>query len=222
MPNERRKDIQQCRRGTENRSNGFTLIELLIVVAIIAILAAIAVPNFLEAQTRAKVARVKADMRSAETALETYVMDYGKYPPFNYANSALNWNQNNRGPIQYLVELTTPVAYMSSIDLKDPFLPPGNRNTGRNNGEEVTTLWYTNIMLARQQSGMSVVPQKWVLASFGPDFVFTGKVGGYMSNLAVDDPNGYYPNYEPWLYDATNGTKSAGDIVRYSGGYGSR
>jgi len=48
----------------------FTLIELLIVVAIIAILAAIAVPNFLEAQTRSKVARAKADLRSIATAIE--------------------------------------------------------------------------------------------------------------------------------------------------------
>ncbi|MEO8376090.1 MAG: prepilin-type N-terminal cleavage/methylation domain-containing protein [Candidatus Sumerlaeota bacterium] len=61
--------------------SGFTLIELLIVVAIIAILAAIAVPNFLEAQTRAKVSRVKADMRSVATAVESYRVDYNRLFP---------------------------------------------------------------------------------------------------------------------------------------------
>ena len=60
--------------------HAFTLIELLIVVAIIAILAAIAVPNFLEAQTRAKVARVKNDLRSVATAIEAYRVDTNKYP----------------------------------------------------------------------------------------------------------------------------------------------
>ena len=60
---------------------GFTLIELLIVVAIIAILAAIAVPNFLEAQMRAKVARVKSDLRTVRLAMEAYAIDCnGKYP----------------------------------------------------------------------------------------------------------------------------------------------
>src|SRR5437773_12166494 len=60
--------------------NAFTLIELLIVVAIIAILAAIAVPNFLEAQTRAKVSRVKSDLRSYATAVESYTVDNNKVP----------------------------------------------------------------------------------------------------------------------------------------------
>ncbi len=60
----------------------FTLIELLIVVAIIAILAAVAVPNFLEAQVRAKIARVKTDMRTLGTALESYRVDNTGYPEY--------------------------------------------------------------------------------------------------------------------------------------------
>jgi prepilin-type N-terminal cleavage/methylation domain-containing protein len=73
----------------ESHRTGFTLIELLIVVAIIAILAAIAVPNFLEAQTRSKVSRVKTDMRSLATAIEAYAVDN---------NSATAWYMFSPGP----------------------------------------------------------------------------------------------------------------------------
>jgi type II secretion system protein G len=61
-------------------SKGFTLIELLIVVAIIGIIAAIAVPSLLSAIQRSKQKRSMADMRSIGTALETYQIDYNKYP----------------------------------------------------------------------------------------------------------------------------------------------
>jgi type II secretion system protein G len=65
----------------------FTLIELLIVVAIIAILAAIAVPNFLEAQVRAKVSRAQNDMRTLATAIESYQVDNNAYPMVVAINS---------------------------------------------------------------------------------------------------------------------------------------
>jgi prepilin-type N-terminal cleavage/methylation domain-containing protein len=113
----------------------FTLIELLIVVAIIAILAAIAVPNFLEAQTRSKVARVKSDMRTVATGLESYQVDFNKYPPdFQYANtSAGTGSCPCQGPVDLnvrdirsflmrLVVLTTPVSYLTTIP-EDVFVP---------------------------------------------------------------------------------------------------
>ncbi len=63
-----------------SKQKGFTLIELLIVVAIIGIIAAIAIPNLLNAIDRGKQKRTMADMRSVGTACESYAVDNNFYP----------------------------------------------------------------------------------------------------------------------------------------------
>ena len=87
--------------------NSFTLIELLIVAAIIGILAAIAVPNFLQAQIRAKIARALADHRALATAENMYRMDNNSY----HKHAHTPWQHR---------PLTTPVAYLSFWPV-DPF-----------------------------------------------------------------------------------------------------
>ena len=62
------------------KNSGFTLIELLIVVAIIGIIAAIAIPNLLNAIDRGKQKRTMADLRSMGTAIEEYSIDNNFYP----------------------------------------------------------------------------------------------------------------------------------------------
>ncbi len=95
-----------------SNSKGFTLIELMIVVVIIGILAAIAIPNFIAMQDRAREASVKANMHSFQLAVEDFAvkntgtypvaaddaavmanMPSGNYPknPFTAANDAWTW-----------------------------------------------------------------------------------------------------------------------------------
>ncbi len=96
------------------RRQGFTLIELLIVVAIIGILAAIAVPNFLNAQLRARLAQMQTDLKALGNSLLIYRMDNKCY----FDNTASN-------PYRELRPLTTPMPYITAIP-NDPFRRPGN------------------------------------------------------------------------------------------------
>ena len=59
--------------------NGFTIVELLVVVLVLGILAAIALPKLGGTRDKAKVAAVRSDVRNAETAEEGYFSDYGRY-----------------------------------------------------------------------------------------------------------------------------------------------
>jgi type II secretion system protein G len=193
---------------------GFTLIELLIVVAIIAILAAIAVPNFLEAQTRSKVSRAFADLRSLATALEAYRVDGSHYPPDQSAH--LFHEGGLPFPALFLARITTPVAYITSIP-GDPF--PGDR-AGIITSDllRVNYLYHAEHFKMVQdilnprvpKSGKSFV---WTLISYGPD---RGTQRGefFVYGDAVTGVDIYADGVDVQRYDTTNGTISLGDVVR--------
>jgi type II secretion system protein G len=201
----------------------FTLIELLIVVAIIAILAAIAVPNFLEAQTRAKASRVIADFRTIATALEAYRTDNISYPPTGTRNDL-----GNEGfiepPSARLRKLTTPIPYLSSVPGPSPFIPPNAPKNYTSDFQYSTKKFY----LARYPAdnaylnGMIAVGDgvgfkdlngepyangsEWLILDRGPDlqyFFFFAALGGTQTweQACV-------------FYDPSNGTTSQGDIGR--------
>ena len=210
------------------RKNAFTLIELLIVVAIIAILAAIAVPNFLEAQIRAKVSRVKNDMRSVNTALEAYVVDNNKYPVgrVDFANPIFGFY-----PLSAQFELTTPIAYMSSVSFEDPFFPTkgaADTVTIRRPIYYFSYDYYPGTPLLSTAWGMSIVQfnsqhpamrtyKAFSLVSAGPDRGHNGAEWAIFDDVPTLTSTEGWPFRANRVYDPTNGTVSGGDIIRFGG-----
>jgi type II secretion system protein G len=198
---------------------GFTLIELLIVVAIIGILAAIAVPNFMNAQTRAKVARCKSDLKALSVSQEQYFLDNNRYTyPFR------------------LHPLTSPVPYIGNIP-EDVFSPKWARAQA-NSEEGATFTWYRYVYgtkdadwggsaglrrahcadyyayfppFAQRAQAESIAstrdcPTHWLIKSFGPNCDGESLAG----NNNGDDFT--------LRYDPSNGVISKGDIAVFGPG----
>jgi type IV pilus assembly protein PilA len=88
------------------RERGFTLIELMIVVVVIGIIAAIALPNYLNMRSRAKVAGVKSNMHTMHTGMEDFATrNDGVYP----ANAASVTSDGGLNIVQLLPSGTPPV-----------------------------------------------------------------------------------------------------------------
>jgi type IV pilus assembly protein PilA len=76
-----KKMLTRIMKPRDDRDAGFTLIELLVVVVIIGILAAIAIPVFLNQRNAARNASVESDVRNTATVMETYYTQNDEYPP---------------------------------------------------------------------------------------------------------------------------------------------
>ena len=183
---------------------GFTLIELLIVVAIIGILAAIAVPNFLNAQTRAKLARVQSDLRAVALAADSYKIDHNAYPwPFVKPQHLLIgvW------------ELTTPVAYLTSINLDDPFKPSRLFKPEFSNADQVSYI-YANYKGSWASNRPEPKPDGVCLKSDGPDKRWSG---GCHPPVDLYQHGALSQANRDSIYKASNGLNSQGDIPKYTG-----
>jgi prepilin-type N-terminal cleavage/methylation domain-containing protein len=89
--------LARIRKAMEEREGGFTLIELLVVIIIIGILAAIAIPVFLNQRKKGYEASMKSDLRTVANEMETYFTDYQVYPSVSGNTSVATTNAGNNG-----------------------------------------------------------------------------------------------------------------------------
>ena len=205
---------------------GFTLIELLIVIAIILILIAIALPNFLEAQVRAKVAHVRAELKTFATGLDWYHTDWRMYPIPGGAIIEFQYDA-----MLGLIPLSTPVPYIKTSNLEDPFRSAGNLLQGWTPEYAYHYVWANYKWTGN--GGKSQGEKPW--RTFGDrwrgvpnmDAACVWSMGPYSAmktihvvpewSLAMWVVEKAYGRAHDQLYSPTNGTMSEGGIIRYVG-----
>lgn len=212
---------------------GFTLIELLIVIAIILILISIALPNFLEAQLRAKVTKVRAELKTLETVHASYFADFNSYP-FNHRSAEGAAGQDgdtglpttdckgrsgvfNQEPywsyeaVGYVV--TTPIKYITNAELHDPFQLHGNPAAGN----RPFLYHYSSTKIAHCRGFDGGIAYRYSMSYNTPNVRPTRlkyPSQGYMLwSIGPDSEDGFGQKYP--VYSPTNGTSSRGDIVVY-------
>jgi type II secretion system protein G len=201
------------------RGRGFTLIELLIVIAIILILIAIALPNFLEAQIRAKVTKGKAELRTLQTALEEYRIDFQMYPP-DHDNDDMSQNG--------LYQITSPLKYLPSLP-NDPFnqIGGGLETSGEPGTYEMGSTGLKPLQVWRNGGSFKVSDtykkrnaiHAFVLMGAGPDGREDFDGNDNWPFAPGNNAASPCPAQGGMTYAPTNGTKSGGDLIQFGGDF---
>lgn len=196
-------------RKPPRKRRGFTLIELLVVISIILILITIALPNFMDAMTRAKVARARADMRTISIALETYYIDWRHYPPDHLPDST-----GLHSEFAGLFQITTPLTYLQEVP-EDIFSLAGS---GMEAGDARWFMLASTGVSPEFLSLTSPIMDTYAIYSRGPDnsleferprlWPYDGEEGNPCGPPVRIGYTGYSP---------TNGTDSAGDLIHPGG-----
>ena len=190
------------------RRGAFTLIELLVVISIVAVLALVALNNYLDATVRARVSRVKNDLRVVANAFDLYYIDHNAYVPFVHGGEGRIHNRVIV-PMSYrLSPLTSPVAYITSVpvDQFETFATTDGSPLIFFDTFDYADLASLNRLGVKEGSGMTSGGH-WRLSSAGPDRIQS--YGGTTAEVGETEVNLLGVDYDP-----TNGTISAGDIVR--------
>ncbi len=181
------------------RRQGFSLRELFVVLVVVSILAAIAIPAYINAQVRTKLVAMKQENRNVHDAISRYQLDNGDYPIGTYESpgamsqssypTSVGPEQRNSG--YRLIVLTTPYPYLNRLP-DDPF-------------QVENSVYDRKYMYYRPKLGRHAWMSSRATRLWETEFE---TVGAGPDGVLDTDPDG--PDYDP-----SNGLFSSGDVHYY-------